>query len=272
MSIFMKIGIVTSWFENLALFKFLNKYEFDYHIFWDWNNWPYGDKWFDYSLKKVEEWVAFLIDKWVDYVIVSPIYELFLSNEKILKLFTKYLFDNCFKYSLVWKLWFIWDFSDIQVIQEKIEELSKNYILSENQRKIKKFIFPFSLWNKEVWLWKSFLTKIAFRNFTISKIIKFDLKYFKDAAVDTLIPLNYGYFLFERLIKWKLNQNSIRFHWVDKLEEIFKELVETRKLEGDGIYWVTFYTNWTLDILSNEKKWLWLLQRGKNLEIIIEKI
>lgn len=270
----MKIGIVTSWFENLALFKFLSKYDFDYHIYWDWNNWPYGDKWFEYSLGKVEQWVKFLIDKWVDFIIVSPVYELYIDNPKILKLFSSYLFDNCFSFSLVWKIWLIWDFSDIQVIQEKLKDISKDYVLSENQRKVKKFNFPFAFWNKEVGLWKSFLTKITFRSFTISKIIKFDLKYFKDACIDTLIPLNYGYFLYERLIKGKINQNKTRFHWIDKLEECFKSIIKNWELriESWENYWVTFYTNWTLDILLNEKKWIWLLQRWNNTKIDTIKI
>lgn len=49
----MKIGIITSGNENLTLFKFLNKFNHEYFVYYDQNNWPYGDKNFEYSRQKV---------------------------------------------------------------------------------------------------------------------------------------------------------------------------------------------------------------------------
>ncbi len=274
----MKIWIITSWFENLALFKFLNKYDHEYHIYWDWNNWSYWDKWFEYSFDKVEEWIKFLKNKKVDYIIVSPIYEMnfFIKNnndksKKIFPLFKNYLYENCLKYSLIWKLWFVWEYSDIQINQKLFDEISKDYILTDNQQKIKKFHQPFVVWNKTVDLWKSFFYKISFRSFTISKIIKSDLRYLKDAWIDTLIPLNYWYFLFEKLIDNKLNFNKMRFHGIDKLEKSFINICKDIDIDKSK-YSINIYHNWTVDFLKNEKKWMRLLCRWKGIEIDFKNI
>jgi len=50
----MKIGVVTAGNENLTLFKFLNKFDHQYHIYYDQLNWPYGDNDFDDSKKQIE--------------------------------------------------------------------------------------------------------------------------------------------------------------------------------------------------------------------------
>ncbi|MEI6672958.1 MAG: hypothetical protein WCL02_06625 [bacterium] len=64
-------------------------------------------------------------------------------------------------------------------------------MLSDNQKAIKKFHFPFVYRVKETSLWKYYLTTLSYSHILINKIIKFDLRYFKDAMVDTLLPLNY---------------------------------------------------------------------------------
>lgn len=262
----MKIWVVTSGFEMLPLFKFLNKYDFEYHIYRDWNYWPYGDKGFDFSFERVQKAISYLNNK-VDYIIVPPVYELFLwDNSKILPLFKNYLFEYCLKYSLVGKIWFLWDFSDIEVFQNKFEEISKDYKLTENQKSIKKFNFPFAIWLKEVGLWKYFLTKLWFRDWMVRQTIKHDLRYFKDAAVDTLVPLNWGFIAYEKGIKSKINLNKIRFYWINSVENIFNNIVEDYWLEENN-YSIYLYKNWVTDILKEQKKWMWILQRWRKYTI-----
>ena len=90
------------------------------------------------------------------------------------------------------------------------------------QKSIRKFHFPFSRWAKEVPLRKYFLAKLSFSSMMVNRVVKEDLKYFKDAMVDTLIPLNYGYFNYQNTITKFLNFKKIRFHKLEKIEELFQ--------------------------------------------------
>jgi Ni,Fe-hydrogenase III component G len=109
------------------------------------------------------------------------------------------------------------------VSQKLLTNIAKEYKLSENQNKIKKFNFPFKFWCKEVQMWKYFATKLSFSNVMSNKIVKFDLRYFKDSNVDTVIGMNYEYFNYQRTIANFLNFKKQKFHKIDTLENIFKE-------------------------------------------------
>ena len=76
-------------------------------------------------------------------------------------------------------------------------------------------------------LWKYFLAKLSFSSMMVNRIVKEDLKYFKDAMVDTLIPLNYGYFNYQNTITKFLNFKKIRFHKLEKIENCFQHLAES---------------------------------------------
>lgn len=262
----MRIWIITSNFDQLSLFKILSKYDFEYHILRDWNNWPYWDKDFEYNLDNIKRWVDFLKKKKVDYIILPPIYELYFQENKVLPLFTMYLAQALQK-SLIGKIWFLWDFADMQVIEKIFYEITKNYQLTENQQQIENFHYPFALWKKETTLWKFYLYKLGFRDSMVCSTIKNDLKYFKDANVDTIIPLNRGYLFWENVIKSKLNPKKQKFHWTKSVQLCRETLVDLTKQEK---YAITIYPNGNPDFLLREKKRLWLLERGKNISAMID--
>lgn len=259
----MKLGLITSGADSLALFKFLSKYDNEYIIYFDQQNWPYGDKDFDFALTQVKQWINYLKSQWVEKVIVPPVYELALREEDIvLPLFQSYLNEYCFPYSLVGKIWLFGDYADIQVAQNILTDYTKGYQLTENQQSIKKFNLPFKWRGKEMQMWKYFLGNLSYSNFMVNKVIKFDLRYFKDANIDTIIPLNYGYFNYQNTISKYFNFNKMRFHKIDKLEEWFNSLIQS----GDT-YNVSVHYTWHTKFLEREKKIIWLLQRGKSVEI-----
>jgi hypothetical protein len=269
----MKIGIITSGNENITLFKFLNKFDHEYFVYYDQINWPYWDKVFEYSKQKVIEWIEFLRLKWIEKIIVWPTYELALLEENkysdlILPLFSEYLNKYCFQKSLIWKIGLAWDFADIQVWQDLITKLSKEYKLNDNQKNIKKFNFPFLFRAKEVQLWKYYLTTLSYSHFMANKSVKFDLRYFKDCWVDTLIPLNYEYFNYQRVITKYFNFKKQRFHKLETIEKIFNDL----ELKESWSYFITMFTNWHTEFLTRDKKIIRLLQRWKNIEIKFENI
>ena len=102
-----------------------------------------------------------------------------------------------------------------------LQSIEKEYSLSDKQKNIKKFPAKFSYRGKEVASWKYFLQTFPYSNYMVNKQIKMDLRYFKDANVDTIIPLNYGYFNFQKTITRFFNQNKTKFHDLDKLFDEF---------------------------------------------------
>lgn len=274
----MKIWIITSWSEMLTLFKFLTKIDHEYVIYYDFFHRPYGDKTFDQSLDCVQKWIEYLTQHGVDAIIVPPVYELALLDSKIktlknwniLPLFKTYILEYCFKYSLVGKLGLFWDFADVEKAQTLVKNLEKEYTLSVNQKNIRKFHFPFTYRTKETPLWKYYLINLSYSNILVNKILKFDLRYFKDAMTDTLIPFNYGYFHYQTTITKFLNFKKIKFHALETLETIFQKLTVNETWKNK--YSVTIAYTWHPDMLQREKRLIWLLQRGKTIEIERKKI
>ena len=115
----MKLWIISSWVETLALFQFLSHYDHEYFVYCDQEWFPYWEKSFDFVLNRIETACEFLKSKGVGSIIVDPVYELALKYKEgmdwlnILPLFQKYLYDFVFKYSLVGKIWILSEmFSD----------------------------------------------------------------------------------------------------------------------------------------------------------------
>lgn len=123
------------------------------------------------------------------------------------------------------KIGCVGDRSDMQVAQPLLEKIAATYILTDNQKNIKKFQQPFARWMKEVPLRKYFLTTLSYSDPMANKIVKFDLRYLKDAGVDTIVPLNYGYFNYQKTIHTFFNTRKSRFHTIDKLQDVYSKLV-----------------------------------------------
>ena len=282
----MKIWIITSGSETLTLFRFLSTYDHTYVVYYDFFHWPYGDKTFEQSLACVQKGIDYLTTQGVDYIILPPVYELHYLAEsikrkaesgkqkadKILPLFKNYLLEYVFKYSLLGKLWFFGDFADVEIIQNLIQPLAKEYVPTDNQKSIKKFHFPFVYWIKETPLWKYYLTSLSYSNILVNKIIKFDLRYFKDAMVDTIVPLSYWYFHYQTTITKFLNFKKIRFHTLEKLEAIFQWLPIFSSKDEKKSYAIKIAYTWNKAMLLREKRLLRLLQRGKSTEIEFEQL
>lgn len=115
----------------------------------------------------------------------------FRDQKNIMPLFQTYVLDYCFHYSLVGKIGLVGDWSDTQVAQPLFETFAKSYSLTDNQKSTAKFQQPFAQWVKEAPMRKYFLTTISYSDPLVNRVVKHDLRYFKDANVDTLIPLNY---------------------------------------------------------------------------------
>jgi hypothetical protein len=270
----MKIGIVTSWFEMIPLFKLLNRFNYHYIIYRDWNSWPYWDKDFDFVLEKVSKWIEVLKEYNVDLILLPPTLEIyFLWKDNLIYPFFKKYVLYCLNYSLVWKIWFVWDWLDKQIFQGLFyDKILPNYILNERQKNIRKFNKKFPIWIKEVSMWKYYLVQFWSRDRMVRKTIKFDLRYFKDADVDTLIPLNWWYLAFDNILRKYLKFKRIRYHSLSLLEKFwFENIWDIFNKKFSSLYKVAIIPNWSVEFLTRQKRRMRLLQRWKEVKLEIWK-
>lgn len=269
----MKIWILTSSPDSLYLFRFLNEYDFSYHIWYDQEWWHRWDKSSDFVQKRIERGLDYLIEQWVTKCILPPRRELaFLSNNKykefILPLFYTYITQQVLLWSRLGKIGLIGDWSDI-TDQRDIKTLFETYNPTEIQLATKNFSQPFQFWSKDVSMRKHFLVSLGRKDRMMHNVVKSDLRYFTDAWIDTLIPLNYWYFAYDVSISKFFRTKKCNWHWLKKIASVFDAL--TKGYEK-STYSVTISHTWTLEQLQNEKKWMRLLQKGKNIIIESKKI
>lgn len=271
----MNIGIVSSGVDTLSLFQFLTRCDNEYFVYSDQEWFPYWEKSLDFVLDSIEKAGDFLTQKWAEVIIVDPIYELAFKYSgrriwfKIMPLFERYLNDYAFKYSLVGKIWILCDFWSIWNVQKFLENEDKNYKLTDEQKSIKKFSYPFHYRVKSTSSWIENINDLWVHNPYLIRTMKNDLRYFKDAYVDTILLMHYSYFRMQRSIKSFFNFHKIRFHDFSVVEECFKDLT-SEKL--DWSYGIKIWVNQPSTFLTRNKQLMWLMQRGKSVEARIEEI
>lgn len=219
----------------LPLFDVLKKYEHEYHVFRDRAYRPRGDKSFHLVHDRIALWIQQLIQEaGVEALILPPVREvqalqkgLFadILTVPVLPLFTTYVMEHALKYSIIGKVWLLCDYADMDLADETLRLLEWSYHLTEHQRSIKKFHAPFALRKKEVRMRKYFLTTYGKRDRMVRKTIKTDLRYFKDAAVDTLIPMSWWMLFYQKMIKHMVSRKHMRFHGPEAVDACFLSIV-----------------------------------------------
>lgn len=274
----MKIWIIGSSVDILILFRFLNKHKFVYTYFFDQEWWDRSEKNSDFVLQRVERILEISKERWIDTVILPPLIELyFLQHEKwkdyIFPLFKNYLLEECLPFSRVWKIGIIGDYFDLQK-QQLLKDLCHIYELTDIQKAIKKFHKPFAFRSKQVRMWKYFLAQLGWKNWMMHNVIKRDLRSIIDAWVDTIIPCNYWYFAYDVTIHKLIRTKKMRRYWLDTLEKVFNNVYTRYDINSEDTkeYQINIVYTWHLDFLLNEKKLVWLLQRGKKSEVKTEKL
>lgn len=246
-----KICIISSWTENINIVKLCQSMSIECTLIIDSLFWPYQDKDHEFIKERCKSIIKRMSDEWITKFIVSPAIELELLEEKpdvIIPLFSYYI-RQAFNNSLTWKIGFMWWYSEITTMENIWEKIKKNYKPNENQKKIKKF--KLSKWLKDTTI-RWYLNRILSpRNMMINKIIKNDLKYFKDANIDTIIPLDYSYFNYKKTITSFFNQKKQKFNDLEKTKELLKEFSKVN--ENTELKEIVYYT-WPLHIIWQDKK------------------
>ncbi len=273
------IWIITSWIENINLIKLCQQSETPFCILADTQWRPYQDKTISYQKSHIQ-WLLEEAEKiWCTHIILPPINELEhfhtkeykLKNTTIIPLFTEYI-NYCFWKSLVWKIGYIWGYSNIQYIEKIHNLLSKQYIITNQQQQTKNFQQPLSKRTKDTSMREYFLRLLSPRQMMINKIIKTDLKYFKDANVDTIIPLSYSYFNFQTTISNFFNPKKQKFHKRNIIENIFTNTIKEKNIISWQHKTVTIYHTWSQHFFTGQKKWERLLSQWNKLSLIYKEI
>ncbi len=260
----------------LPLMQILNQYDHEYHFWLDRAYRPRGDKSSELRERRVQEWCDYLDKLGMDVIIVPPMCELAASNYQlsasVLPLFETYILEYALKYSIVGKLWLLCDQADMEWAQQVISEMASKYTPTDNQKNIKKFHTPFAMWKKNLRMWTYFITTYGRRDSMVRKTLKYDLRYFSDADVDTLIPMSRGHLFFQKIIKTRINRKKKRFHWLDAVKECFERIIGDKWQVAGGKYSMTLHcTDMPTPILA-EQKWMSVLGRGGEVEVKIEEI
>lgn len=267
----MTIGVIASSLDTFYIWRVLHKYDHTYIVYYDDALWPYGDKSVELVEQAMLRAMQVLRDRGCQQLILPPVWELYFRTHKdVFPLFQRYVLEYCFSYSLIGKIGVMWDSCDAQLAQDQLTGLMKDYSLSDRQKFISTFHYPFKRWVKEVAMWKYFLMGLSYSHPMVHKIVKFDLRYFKDARVDTIIPLSYWYFAYQRTISSFLNFRKYRFHTLDALEKCFVSAASII-WSSDSYNVCILYTDSAL-LLQRQKRLIWLMQRGKQLDIVWEKV
>lgn len=256
--------IITSGTENLNVVKLCQQLSISHTVIVDSLFWPYQDKETNQKIQRTEDIINYMKSQWITHFICHPTIELaLLDNNKnrtdIIPLFTHYI-NYCLNHSLIGKIWFVWWYSDISQIENIFQVIVKEYIPTDNQKNIKKF--KLSKRTKDMSMRWYFSRLFSPRQMMINKIITTDLRYFKDANIDTLIPLDYSYFNFQKTITSFFNQKKQKFHKRDILTNIFASTIKdysiTKKETQETI---SVYSTWSLHLIQGNKKWERLLSQ-----------
>lgn len=265
------ICIISSWTENLNIIKLCQRLSLQHNVVLDSMFWPHQDKEIESTKTRVIKIMDYMSTQWATHFILSPSIELKLlktnstfkiqdSKFIILPLFTNYL-NYCLQHSLVGKIGFVWWYADVSQIESLFENIADEYQPTEIQKNIKKFQQPLAKRTKDTSMRWYFARSFSPRNMMINKTIKFDLRYFKDANVDTIIPLDYSYFNFQKTITSFFNPKKQKFHTRDILQTLFSNIVEQQSLSTYTSTQITIYHTWSLHLISQDKKWERLLSQ-----------
>lgn len=269
----MKIGIVTSWNENLYLFEFLSTIDAEYVVYYDSAQWPYDDKRFETNVDNIKRWIEVLIQNGCQKIIISPLYELYFRlewqyNDLLVPLYENYL-RLAISASLVGKIWVLTDHASMSKWEEILARFTKSIELTENQKKIGKFHNPLKWWIKEVPMWNYLLRRLSPREYFVDKVVKFDLRYFKDANVDTILPLQYSYFQYQNTIVHYFTASKQKFHKKNNFIDILSNSLWKNTSDW---YHVRIIYSWSTHMLEENKLLLWTMTRWKKIDLVWEEL
>jgi len=243
----MKLGIFTSWLENLSLLKILKQYNVDLIVYIDQDAWPIEDKTLSFQEKYIKKGIQILQEAGAEKIILHPIWELKYREESFIFPLYQNIIAQTLKYSIVWKIWLLGNKLDLDFVEKYLESYIKNYVPTERQKHNKKFNCC-KFYKKNISVWKYNTIVLSKRNWMIRKLIKTDLRYFFDCAVDSILPTTYDIYHFENIIK----QKKKKIHFQFMKDWLFLDNLLWKK---ENKYTLKLIENGNTDLFFGNKKW-----------------
>jgi len=243
----MKLWIFASGLENISLLKILKQYNIDLIVYINQDAWPLEDKSIDFQEKYIKQWIQTLQKAGAEQIILHPMWELKYKNEDFIFPLYQNIINQTLKYSIVWKIGLFGNKIDLDFIKKYLEDYTKNYKVTKRQKHNKKFNCC-KFYTKDISTWKYNTVVLSKRNWMLRKLIKTDLRYFFDCAVDSILPTSYDVYHFENIISQKKKKLHFQFmkDW---------EFLDDLLWKKENNYTLKLLTNWNTDLFLQHKKW-----------------
>lgn len=206
-------------------------------------------------------------------MIVPPLREVTLrrsGSERIMPLFTSYVLGYCLPGSLVGKIGVLSEPMNVDGgAQMVMQMIAEDYTLTDSQRQIRSFHDPMVYRVQDVRMWPLLLRSLSPRAAFVNTVIKHDLRYFRDADVDTIVPTCYAHFAYEKTIQRYFNAKRQKFHGMAVVEEC---LVSHMQDLDTADYSVTVHMRGRREMLTQHQRYMWAMQRGREVEIAFVEV
>jgi hypothetical protein len=151
-------------------------------------------------------------------------------------------------------------------MQTLLMQLADEHTLTDNQHSTRTFHTSMKWRGRDVRQWKYFLRSLSPRNYLIHKVVKFDLRYFKDAHVDTIIGTERSHRAMTKTIKRMFRPSKTKRYDLDILRFMMEEWTPSKRYSVRVLY------RGDCTMMTSTRHYEWMLGRGKQIEIQWEEI
>lgn len=264
----MRVGIVWSWYEGALIASRLPP-EVQVDCFIDRAMRPRSAKSPWDVLNRVHQWIEYLLNCGVDAIIVPPFAEQTYKKQfpMILPFFETYMQTVVLPASRVGKLGIMT--TGTCSAKQDCKDIVIWYTPNLVQQATKVFDKKFPCREHDLSHWNLHLPYASKRSWMMRNLIKYDLRYFKDGDVDTLVPYDWGLVYREKMIRHRL-WARMKFHWSASLRPILAQLcVWTNSWAALPI---TLHSTADCTQLVANKEWKQLFDRGGKREVRMEAL
>lgn len=270
----MKIGIVGSWYDMLPLFTILHDTDHEFHVFADFRCGPWPDKSRSLQEERIEKGIVYLREQGVQKLIVPIWYELQYGKKHsdIIPLFDSYLRDVVLPASVVGKIWGIsigGDTTYTKALQTSLGEATLDYVPTVRQERTRLFQRPFAWWMWSVALILHMLPEWSGTDVMLRKLVKQSFRYFKDAAVDTLLPCDRSFLAVDGVVRKLCRERKIRYHGRSTVHAVWDKVSSSRSTSSYSVY---MHTTDVADTHRLPKKRERLVSRGKRAPVMYRDV
>lgn len=257
----MKIGILIDHISSLYCWQWINHSDHEYIIYRDQIHQHSADigLWHHYQIMK--QWIDYLISQQVDHIICPPVIEWYFwsTYPQISTIFRDYI-THTLQYSIVGKIWFIGNQTQCQSINLLWSDINIQHIPTAHQTHNRHYHSDLPIWTSITPHLHHWLADHNPKHYICNHIIKQCIRPLKDAAVDTIVWLDWSYYACDVAISHQCNH--IRWHKSNILRTIWDMYDFT-----PSTYAVSIHHNGNITSIQQNKKIRRMLTRWTNNDV-----